>query len=169
MGVKLDLGVARCVGRNDFDGAVRLLEEALAGSPNADDMTMLATCHRWAGRPEMAIQTAERALDLDATSFNAIQLLSELHAERKDYATAARFARLGLEQFPEPLAASPRVFQWVLSAMVALVPRMREIEASTRQTLDDPSASSRKWYEWATAYLAWYDQTCAKQSNPAAD
>ena len=102
---KTQMEVARHIGRKDFDGAIRVLEGSLSHTPtDIPFLEMIALCYRWSHRNDMAIPAAQQALAYDANNFGAVRLLSEIYAERNEYDTAARFVRLGLESYPEPLA-----------------------------------------------------------------
>lgn len=164
---KTQMEVARCVGRKDFDGAIRVLEASLShDSTDIPSLEMIALCHRWSYRDDMAIATAQQALAYDPKSFGAIRLLSEMYAERDDHDTAARFVRLGLESFPEPAPPVPNMFFWILRLISIVVPRLRRLEEAAKRDLGDRNKDNREWYSWAKQYLAWYDAASGNQQMP---
>jgi tetratricopeptide (TPR) repeat protein len=164
---KAQLEVGRCVGRKDYDGAIRTLEGTLSNtSADAPSLTMIALCYRWSNRNDDAIITGQRVLEYDPTNFDAAQLLSEIYAERKEHEPAARFARLGLDNFPEPTPAPPKFILWILRIGALVIPRLRRVEESVRRDLADPEKSKREWYLWAKQYLAWYDSAFGNNQTP---
>ena len=164
---KTQMEVARHIGRKDFDGAIRVLEGALGHKPtDIPFLEMIALCHRWSHRNDMAIAAARQALAYDANNFGAVRLLSEIYAERKEHDTAARFVRLGLESYPEPLPPVPKIFFWVLRLAARVFPRLTRIEEGAKRDLGDPNKDNREWYAWAKQYLAWYDTASGSPQTP---
>jgi tetratricopeptide (TPR) repeat protein len=164
---KVQIEVGRCVGRKDFDGAIRVLESSLSNSSNdVHSLVMIAMCHRWSNRSDEAIVMAQRALAYDPKSFEAFQLLSEIYAERKEHETAAQFTRLGLDNFPEPTPSVPKFFFWVLRIGALVIPRLKRVEKSAREDLADPNKGVREWHSWAKQYLAWYDSEYRSKHTP---
>ena len=164
---KIQMEVGRCVGRQDFDGAIRALEGSLSNnSADVPALTMIALCHRWSNRNADAILTAQRALTYDPSNFEAIQLLSEIYAEQEEHETAARLVRLGLENFPEPIPSTPRLLFWLLRVGALIIPRLRRVEESATKDLADPNKDKREWYLWARQYLAWYDSAFGSKQTP---
>lgn len=165
---KTQMHAARCIGRKDFDGAIRVLEQSLSNdSQDTPHLEMIALCHRWAHRNDMAIATAQQALAYDPKHFGSIRLLSEIHAERREHDTAAQFVRLGLENYPGPLPATPRFFFWVLGLGAVVFPRVKRIEEAARRDIGDPNKDNREWYSWAKQYLAWCDSNSGNQQAPS--
>jgi tetratricopeptide (TPR) repeat protein len=163
---KTQFEVARCIGREDYDGAIRALEGSLSNtSEDAPSLAMIAMCHRWSNRNDEALTVAQRILVFDPTNFDAFQLLSEIHAERQEHEAAARFIRLGLDHFPEPTPPAPKFLFRLLRIGALVSRRLRHVEETARSDLGDPDRDNRKWYLWATKYLAWYaSHFDAKQS-----
>lgn len=159
--------VARRVGRKDFDGAIRVLEQALDGGPmDAHYLEMIAHCHYWAKREEMAIASATRALQIDPGSFGAMKFLSEIYARRADHDTAAQFVRRALEHYPEPLPHAPKTFLQVLRAVSFIFPRLNPFAARTQEDVGNPNKTTEQWYAWAKEFLAWYDRTRDATTSP---
>lgn len=165
--LKVQWELARRLGRKDFDGAIRVLEQALdGGSMDAHYVEMIAHCHYWAKREEMAIASATRALHMDPKSFGAMKFLSEIHARRADHDTAAQFVRRALEHYPEPLPQTPKAFLQVLRAISFIFPRLKPFAARAQEDIGNPNKSTEQWYAWAKEFLAWYDQTQGAQTTP---
>lgn len=164
---KTQLEVGRCVGRKDYDGAIRVLESSLSNS-NADahSLVMIALCHRWSNRNDDAIEMAQRALYHDSKNFGAYRLLAEVYAERKEHAMAVRFVRLGLDHFPEPTPPAPKLIIWLLRVSAFFVPRFRRVTETARTELTDPDSDTRDWFAWAKQYLAWYDSEYGDKHVP---
>ncbi|MDP2265890.1 MAG: hypothetical protein Q8J70_04980 [Thiobacillus sp.] len=159
--------IARCIGQKDFNGAIRVLEGSLSNnSTDIPSLQMIALCYRWSQRNDMAIASAQQVLAYDSKHFGAISLLSEIYAEQKNYDAAARLARLGIENYPEPLPATPKLFFWLLRLGSAVFPRLKRIEASAKRDLADPNKDTREWYSWAKKYLAWYETTFGNKQTP---
>jgi hypothetical protein len=118
---------------------------------------MIATCHRWSNRSDEALGVAQRILTIDPTNFDAFRLLSELHAERSEHEAAARFIRLGLDHFPESTTPPPKFLFRLLRIGALVSRRLKRVEEEARSDLGDLDRDKRKWYLWATQYLAWYD------------
>jgi len=164
---KTQMEVARRIGRKDFDGAIRVLEGSLSHKPtDIPFLEVIALCHRWSHRNDMAIAAAQQALAYDANNFGAVRLLSEIYAERNEHDTAARFVRLGLESYPEPLPPMPKIFFWILRLAAIVFPRLTRIEESAKRDLGDRNKDIREWYAWAKQYLAWYDTASGSQQTP---
>jgi tetratricopeptide (TPR) repeat protein len=164
---KNQMQVARLIGRQDFDGVIRVLEESLSNSANdVPDLEMMALCHRWCQRNDMAIGSAQKVLTYDPKHFGAIRLLSEIYAEREDYETAAKFARLGLDNYPAPFPRIPKVFFWILRIGAVLFPRLKRIDESAKRDLTDLNKEDNEWYFWAKQYLSWYDSVNRGKHTP---
>src|SRR5712692_1199648 len=165
--LKVQFQVARRVGRKDYDGAIHGLERALSGSKNDTPyLELIAQCHHWAGRDEMAIASAKKALDIDPMSFGAVKFLSEIHARRTEHELAAQYVRRGLENFPEPLPTMPRVFFGILRLASFAFPRVKAVEKKAKENISDPNRNNNEWYAWAKQYLAWYDQGHGGRATP---
>ena len=119
-------------------------------------LELIAHCHYWAKREEMAIASAKRALDIDPKSFGAMKLLSEIYATRTDHDTAAQYVRRALEHYPQPAPATPGAFVGILRATSFLFPRRIAVRA--REEIENPDKNTEQWHAWAKEYLAWYDQ-----------
>lgn len=164
---KVQVELARCIGRRDFDRAVQVLNESLSNSEaDVPSLVLIAQCHRSAGRDDMAIASAQRALAYDPRNFGSIRLMSEIYAKRREHDTAARYVRLGLESYPEPLPPMPKIFFRLLRVLAAISPRLRRIEASAREDLGDRNKENAQWYGWAKEYLAWYDARSGNRQAP---
>jgi tetratricopeptide (TPR) repeat protein len=158
---------AQCIGRENFDGAIRFLEESLSNSStDTPSLEMIAMCHRWSHRNDMAIASAQRALAYGPKHFGALRLLSEIYAEWKEHDIAAKFIRLGLESYPEPLPTTPKIFFWVFRLGATTFPRLRRIEEAAKRDIDDPNSGNDEWYSWAKQYLVWYDAAYGNHQTP---
>ena len=159
--------VARCIGREDYDGAIRALESSLSDTrDDVPSLAMIAMCHRWSNRRDEALAVAQRILSFDPANFDAFQLLSELHAERQEHDDAARFIRLGLDHFPEPTPPPPKFLLRLLRIGARVSQRLKHVDEIARSELGDPDRDKKKWYLWATKYLAWYDSNFDAKQSP---
>ncbi|MDO8387384.1 MAG: hypothetical protein Q7T13_13425 [Polaromonas sp.] len=163
--IQMELG--RRIGRKDYDGAISILESSLSNTAkDVHALEMIAHCHRWSNRIDMAIDTARRVLVHDPKKFGALRLLSEVYAERNEHDIAAPFVRLGLESYPEPTPPAPRVVFWALRLAASVVPRIKRVEEDAREHLADPNKEVRDWFSWAKQYLAWYDSISGDKQTP---
>jgi tetratricopeptide (TPR) repeat protein len=159
--------VSRYIGRGDYSRAIHILESSL--SNNAADipsLEMIAHCYRWSQQNDKAIATAEQLLAYDAKNFAAARLLSEIYAEQNEDDAAAKFARLGMENYPEPSPATPKIVFWFLQFLhlaAKISPRFKRIAESAKRDLSDPDSHVKEWYLWAKQYLAWYDASVGNE------
>jgi len=156
--LKHQLALARCVGRKDYDGAIYVLEETLSNNPeDISSLQMLAQCHHWANRDDIAITVAQRVLTYDSHCFDAMRLLSEIHVARNEHDVAASYVRLGLENIPEPTPPAPKFIFLLLRLGSFIFPRLKRIEKSAKLENGNPNTGTEEWLEWARQYLVWYD------------
>ena len=135
---------------------LQMISRALKNSKDdAASFVMIARCHSWADRPDIAEESAKQALSHDPRNFAAIQLLTGILVNRSDHEQAVKYVRLALENFPAPSPPVPGFYIWLARALSRVVPRLNGAE----NTLRDLDRTNRDWYEWAKSYLAWYDQT----------
>lgn len=160
--------IVRFVGAKDFDGAIKMLTEGLANTKeDALSLEMIAHCHQWAGRGEMAIASAKKLLELSPKYFGAFELLSQIYAERGEHETAAHYARLGLENYPEPQPQISRtIVQFVQLLFRALGLFSSRFRKAAEVDTPDPNKLHENWYAWAKQYLKWYDDTHTDPMNP---
>jgi tetratricopeptide (TPR) repeat protein len=157
--------LARLIGRQDFDGAIRLMDGSLSNTAaDIPDLEMMAYCHRWSHRNDMAIILAQKVLTYDPKYFGAFRLLSEIYTEQDDHERAAKFARLGIENFPDPFPSIPKLLFWLLRIGAALFPRLKRINESAKRDLTDLNKDNKEWYLWAKEYLHSYDSVTGKHS-----
>ena len=160
--------VAQLIGAKNFDAAIRISASRLTNTAeNAFEHDMIALCHHWAGRDDMAIASAKQALECDAKSFNSLQLLANIYAGRSDHEEAAHYARLGLENFPAPLPVPP---QWLVRTLRSIfwlvgvfVPRFGQ---GAKMNFTPDRKPYEEWYAWAKQYLEWYEAVHGDPVNP---
>ena len=165
--MKTQMDVARYVGYKDYDGAIRVLQASLSNSAiDIPSLELIAHCHRWSSRNDMAISVAQQTLAYDPNNFESMRLLSEIYAERKDHVSAVRFIRLGLENYPEPQPSVPKIYFSLLRLVSAIVPRFRSIHEAAKRDLGDLDNGNRKWFFWAKQYIAWYNSVSGREQDP---
>jgi tetratricopeptide (TPR) repeat protein len=147
-------------GRNDYEGALQLLEGELTGT-NEDlpYLEMIAHYHWWAGNEEKAIITAKKALLMDSKGFDMPKILSVIYAKRENHEEAIRFVRIAVQNY-KPGNAS-EIPGWIFSGLKLagkFSARFRHIEKAAKEDLADPNKTSREWRAWAEEYMAWYDE-----------
>jgi tetratricopeptide (TPR) repeat protein len=153
------------IGRQEFDKAIAHLRSELRG--NASDISsleMIAHCHHWAGRADEAIKAGREALQCDPKSFDMHALLSQLLVDKGEHEDAAIYARLGLENFLEPLPEIPGFFLKVHRALEYFFPILQG--ASPDQAIKRSESNRADWYDWAKSYLDWYDATYGDTLGP---
>jgi tetratricopeptide (TPR) repeat protein len=156
------------IGRNDYDGAIRVLEDRLSRNPNEiETMEMIAQCHQWARRDDEAMAAATRTYALDSSSFEANRMLSGYYVKHGDHDSAARHARLGLENFPAQFRV-PKIVIRIVSWVLRLHPRLRKrnLKAEMEMNFEALEEEKARWYDWAMEYLAWYDSTHGGSERP---
>ena len=160
-----DLRLARMIGRGQRNAAIDYLRTGRKGDKSdVDILEMMAMLHRGAGRNDEAISVSREALALDPASFDSHALLAEILAENGEHEQAALHARRGLEHFPEPMPEMPKAVWLVWKALFLLLPRLRRAYPDGR--LPDFSHANTAWFDWARAYLDWYDSTFAESTSP---
>jgi tetratricopeptide (TPR) repeat protein len=159
-------GLARLIGRGEFDAAIAYLAKYLKG--NASDvyaLEIIALCHRWLGRHRDALVVARRALAFDPASFTLHNLAAELLAEANEDETAAFHARKMLECFPEPLPPLPKVVNAFFTLLARYFPRWRE--AHPGKGYEHIQQTNAEKFDWAKNYLSWYDATYGETFQPS--
>lgn len=152
--------MSRCIGRRDYDSAIRIISQGLNNSKqDAQGLDMIAMCHCSAGRDDAAIRAAEQALAYEPQCFGAIQTLVRVYVKRQQHDLAARYVRRGLEHFPAPMPEPPRVIFLIHRLIKFIAPKYKPVIDLTEVTLRNINGNRNDWHAWATAYLAWHDRT----------
>jgi tetratricopeptide (TPR) repeat protein len=162
-----EIELMRCIDQQNFDEAVRIMASGLTNTAkDVFNHEMIALCHHWAGRDDMAITSAESALKYDPKSFQSLQLLAYVHAVRGEHELAAHYTRLGLETY-EPLPSIPhwvwRVVQSVFWLVGLLVPHFKRVAEKEAPDLNEPY---KEWFRGAKKYLEWYEAVYRDPMNP---
>jgi hypothetical protein len=132
-------------------------------------LELIAQCHLWAKREDLAIEFAKKALEFEPSSIEAIKVLTTIYAKRTEHELTARYARHGLEHFPKPLPTTPKALFGILRLASLVFPTLNVIEERARQDISDPNRSNNEWHAWAKGYLAWYDQRQGARTTPTID
>jgi tetratricopeptide (TPR) repeat protein len=152
------------VRQKDFEEASRILEAELTGT-NEDLQYLEAIAHYqwWAGNEEKAILTAKKALLIDPHGFDMAKMLSVIYAERENHDEAIKFVKIAVQNYqPENPYVIPG---WVSSCLKLggkFSARLRQIEKTAEEDLEDPNKGRREWRAWAEEYMSWYDETIGK-------
>lgn len=164
---KDQLEMSRCIGGEKYDEAIHIISQGLNNSAkDVPSLEMIALCHHWASREEEAISIANQALVYDPRNFASIKLLGNIYVSRDEHEIAAPYVRLGLDCFPEPTPAVPRLFLSILRMVGFFIPRIRNVASKAETLNSDPNKSNREWFLWAKEYLAWYGQNCNDKQSP---
>ena len=164
---KDQLEMSRCIGGEKYDEAIHIIRQGLTNSArDVQSLEMIASCHHWASREEEAISTANQAFVYDPKNFSSIELLGNIYVSRDQHEIAAPYVRLGLECFPEPTSAVPRLFLSILRMVGFLIPRIRKVASKAEKLNGDLNKSKRGWFLWAKEYLAWCDQNGNDKQSP---
>jgi tetratricopeptide (TPR) repeat protein len=156
---KDQLKASRFIGKQKYDQAIDLISKGLTGSKEDVPMLcMIAMCHHWAGRDEEAIETANRVLAFEPDCFDAAELLSRIHFSRSEFEQATKYARLGIEHFPEPLPEPPSLSIFIKFAGL-FFPRLKQRAETARRYVSETNASRSEWKAWAEKYLEWQGQS----------
>jgi tetratricopeptide (TPR) repeat protein len=151
---------AAYIGRKDYDEAIEIMSKSLVGSKqDVGALEMIAKCHHWAERDDLAIETAKKALVYDPTSFDAIQVLSTIFALHSDRDNAATYIRVGLNNVSDPIPEIPRSSFCRLRFLGKISPCLKRLSEQAEKDLGNLNQSREEWKAWAENYLAWYDAT----------
>lgn len=168
--LKVNWRVARRVGSQEYDSAIHILERELSGGPSDSPyLELIAQCHLWAKREDLAIEFAKKALEFESSSIEAIKVLTTIYAKRTEHELTARYVRHGLEHFPKPLPTTPEAIFGLLRVASLVFPRLKAIEERAREDISDPNRNNNEWRAWAKGYLAWYDQRQEDLTTPTID
>jgi tetratricopeptide (TPR) repeat protein len=136
--IKNQFELARYIGRNDFDGAIKLLDESLTNTAeDIPSLEMIAQCHHWAKRDENAIATAKLVLAYDTKNFATAQLLSTIYANCNEHKLGVDYARLALENYPKPLPPLPEYLFSLLRLASWVFPKLKTVHLRGRIQLID--------------------------------
>ncbi len=139
-------------GRKDYAQAARHYSDALQLSEaNAFDWSMVAHCHEKAGNSDKALEAAERALELDAEAFWALQTAARISAKRGDYQTAKLYIERGFSCVPDLSGRFVRFLQM----FTRMLDRAR-FGRERGEWLEDHENGVNAWKTWAIKYLEWY-------------
>jgi len=148
--------VAPLVGRRDYDGALRILEDELAGTTeDIPYLEMIAHCYWQGGKDEKAIETARKALVLDSNNFEMAMMLSRIYAAHEDHKQAIAYARMALTNYPSETLPTPPA--WAFGALKLagkFSAGWKRVEEVANEDLRDPEKARRDWRSWANEYLA---------------
>ena len=168
--LRINWQVARRVGRQEYDGAIHILERELSGGPSDSPyLELIAQCHLWAKREDLAIEFAKKVLEFEPSSIESIKVLTRIYAKRTEHELTARYVRHGLEHFPKPLPTTPKALFGLLHLASLVFPRLNAIEERASRDISDPNRNNNEWHTWAKEYLAWYDQRQGARITPTID
>lgn len=162
--LKTQMKVAPLIGRGDYDGAVRVLEGELAGTPeDIPYLELIAQFHLQAGSEGKAIEAAKKVVALDSENFEMPRMLSQIFAEHEDHEQAVDYVKIGLKNFPSELTPTPP--SWAFSALKLagkFSARWKRIHQAAIEDLQDPNKDKKEWQAWAKEYLEWYEANFKK-------
>jgi tetratricopeptide (TPR) repeat protein len=122
----------------------------------AFDWSMVAQCHEHAGNRDKALEAAERALELDAETFMALQTAARIFTERGDYHTAKLHIERSLSCVPDLSGGFVRFLQ-VFTRLLGALPWIgARIDREKSEWLERPESYFYEWKTWAHEYLEWY-------------
>ncbi len=152
------------IGRQDFDGAILVLEASLSRMPDdaetknmrTEGIAMIAELHEGAHRHDEAIAAAKRAHALDSRHLETNKLLSKIYAKRGEHDLAAKHVRLALES-PPLMTQGPQWMWHLLGWITSISPRLRQFTTELEQSTRGQGSDDVAWHGWAVKYLAWCD------------
>jgi tetratricopeptide (TPR) repeat protein len=162
--LKDQMKISQLVGKNDYEGAIRVLEGSLTNtSEDIPSLEMIALFHSYTGQDEKAIETANKVLAFDANSFGALRLLSQEYAERDEHEIAVNYAKKGVENYPsEDQFAPPDWLFSILKLSAKCSDRFKRIEQHAKKDIAGFNKDRVDWLTWAKEYLSWYDEAYSK-------
>ena len=147
--------LARHVGNKDYQTAIKILEESLTDSPeDVATLEVIALFHHLSGKDEKGIESANKAIAYDNTSFGALKVLSEIYVGQGNHEMTIQFVRRGIEHFRNDEIPLPlRMFATLAKGLSSVSPRFQKVAEQSKNNLE----GNKEWLVWAHSYVAWYE------------
>ena len=161
-----DAEVARALGRGDWRKVIEL-ESAALDEEEYKQFSYAMIGMAYENLPELdnAKLNYAKAIEIDERCQQALEGLSRLYFNEKNYDIAYYYAHKGLHAAEEFDYSVPRYAKIVISVIIKILRPSRpykEIRAET-QEMDQ---SRNKWKKWATEFTEWYEQSNKQNEKP---
>lgn len=153
---KLYYGISKCIGKNDYHEAIRLLEPFLAKNekdPVALDFALM--CYREVNNEDKALWAALELESLDSNHFSALKAIGEIYVKRNMYDDAVPYVKRALSNVPTDEFHLTFFWKCVIKVLGVISPKLpKEIEKDFKDL--NSNKKNTTWTKWAKDFLAWH-------------
>ena len=161
-----DTEVARAFGRGDWRKVIELERAAIDKEEHKQfSYAMIGMAYENLTELENAKENYAKALEFDKCCQHALEGLSRIYFNDKNYDIAYQYALKGLHSVEEIDYSIPRFIK-ILIAIIVKIFRPSRTFKEIRAETQDMDQSRNKWKKWATEFTEWYEQSNMQHEKP---
>jgi len=150
------------VAKQDYAKAIEMFEKVIADEEkNPGIYTSLAYCYKKLNDLDTAMRYCKDAIDIDPNHYEALKLLSLIHAATQNYEEAYLYVKRALANQNKTLTEPPkRLINF--GKKLSKFSKLKNIEQDI--TNDWPVPEEVEWLNWAKDFIKKYETDLSKKS-----
>lgn len=164
--MKKDIAMVQAFGSGDWRKVIELESAALAEVENKQfSYAMIGAAYENLSDHENAKESYAKSLEIDERCAQALEGLSRIYFNQKDYEIAYHYAKRGLYSVEEVDFSMPGFLKTALAIVVKIFRPSRPFAEIQRET-QAMDQSRERWKSWALEFVEWYEKTDGQQETP---
>ena len=158
-----DTAIAKAIGRGDWRKVIELKTASLKEEKHKQfSYAMIGMAYENLTEYENAKKKYAKALELDQCCEQALEGLSRIYFNEKDYNLAYHYVVRGLNSVKEIDYAIPEFLKILIAIIVKIIRPIRLFKQILEET-KDMDQTRTKWIKWATEYKNWYEENIGEK------
>ncbi len=153
-----DITIARAFGRGDWRKVIELEAAALDEEEHKQfRYAMIGSAYENLNEYGSAKDNYAKALEIDECCQHALEGLSRVYFNEKDYENAYYYVKKGLYSVEEIDYSVPKFIKILIAVVVKIFRPSRPFNKIVSESRD-MDQSRNKWKKWALEFKGWYEQ-----------
>jgi len=158
--------IARAVRRGDWHKVIELETATLEKEEHKQfSYAMIGMAYDNLKEYENAKENYAKALEHDQCCGQALEGLSRIYFNEKNYNLAYHYVLKSLHSVKETNYAIPKYLKIIMAIIIKVLRPRRPFKEILEET-NDMDQSRNKWIKWATGFKNWYEENIENENKP---
>jgi tetratricopeptide (TPR) repeat protein len=153
-----DTAIARAFGRGDWRKVIELETASLNEEEHKQfSYAMIGMAYENLSEYDNAKQNYAKALEHDQVCEQALEGLSRIYYNEKDYNLTYHYVLKGLHSVKETNYSVPKFIKIMIAIIIKIIRPRRPFKEILNEAYD-MDQTRNKWIKWATEFKEWYEE-----------